>query len=425
MNGTIARALVKPIGRLTFELLMWMPVWLLLTIDRTAGARAAWLAAAAGCWIVGVLIAQLRPPWRLLAVLASMLAVVAATIAIDYREYLPFGAWLATLAWRGRYTETTPGQYGIAFLIAAAGVVYASNADKAADYRMGFIALAIVWAAGLLIAMNRVSVHEAGLRSAIVTRAVRRDSRKYAIAFVAIGLIVFGLTVSYGQQWLRLPHVNLESSGPTIPEPPAAPPEDAGPPLPPLGEYRSSPIWDILSYVVGGLAACGLAWFAYWMWRERTWSWKAWKDALRRLFLRDRKEEKLPYVEERRSLPKTKRKAPWSDLFHRPRRGPDWHRLNNAQKVRRLYADAVASGIATGYAHEAHRTAAETMGELERLRVARSGGDDGRQAAYWSWFSNVRQALLRLYEQARYSQHEVREQEVAALTERHPDREKL
>lgn len=425
MNDTIAGRLVRPVGRLLFEVLTWLPVWLLLTIGWSAGGRTAWLAAAAGCWIVGVLFAQLRPPWRLLTVLLATLALVAAAIAVDYREYLVFGIWLAVLAWRGRYVAATPSQYGLAFLIAAACVIAAPNVDGGASYRTAFIVLAIIWVAGTLIALNRTSVHDAGLRSTMVTRGVLRDSRKYALAFIAFVLILFGLTVSYGEQWLKPPRINLESSPPPeSPEEIAPPPTQQGLPFPMEAGGEPSLFWDILSWIVGVFAAFAFAWFAYVLWRDRTWSWRAWKDALRRLFMRDRKEETLPYVEERRSLPKTKRQMPWSELFHRSRRGPEWNKLNEAQKVRRLYTEAVTAAVAEGYAHEAHRTPAETLDAMERWQANRAGGASGRHSAYWSWFAGIRQSLQRLYERARYSPYEVRRQDVDGLMESHPEREK-
>lgn len=416
--------IAAPAGRLAFEAMLWLPIGLLLLLSHGGGAKALAIAAGVASFAVGFVVSQLRPPWRLLGMLLVMLLLVAATVAIDWRE-AAIGAWLAAIAWRGRYVRATSSHYALGFGFAAVGTLVATNLDEATGYRIPFAVLAVAWLAGTMISYNRQLVQEAGLHGPIVTRAVRRDSRKYTLAFLAVVLALFGATLYYALQWLRPPrvHLNVGGGGDSY-EPPAQMPQ---PELPPIGDdYKPNPIWDWVGYIVGGLAALAILYVLYSLWRRRTWSWQSLKGALMKLFLRDRKEEALPYVEERRSLPKEKPR--FGGLFRRQPREPDWNELDSAAKVRRLYAEAVAAGAEAGYPHRAHHTPSEALSGLSgwrETRQAESRRKAEKRAAYWVWFAGVREALRRLYEQARYSPHEVREQDVAELVKRHPDREKL
>lgn len=425
MNGKLSGWVTGFVGRLIFEWAIWLPAWLLLTIGHGQESRLLWLAAVPACWAIGFALTLLRPPWQLLATILFMIAVAAGAAAIDVHE-VPIGIWLAVVAWRGKYVKTTAGQFGIGFAVASASVFVATGYDAAEKYRSGFIVLAIGWLVASLIAWNRSLVSQAGLDSTIATRAVRKESRKYAVLFVAIALVAFGLTIGHALDWMKLPQVDIGSSQTDDIMPPPKPQEPVEEfPLKVDENYRPNPIWDILFWIITVFSLFLLWKFFVWMWRDRKWSWQAIKDALRNLFLRDRREEKLSYVEERRSLAKEKRKSRWSGLFHRQHRGPDWQRLNNEQKVRRLYADAVAAGLSSGYPHAANMTPAESLESLERWRAKRADPKSDAKAAYWSWFAGVRLALLRLYEQARYSPHRIEEQQVAGLIEKHPERDKL
>ncbi len=423
MANKSAWSIAGPVGRLAFEMLLWLPAWLLLMNAHSGTAKTLTFAAAAASFVVGVAVSQFRPPWRLLAMLLLMLLLVASTVAVDWRESA-IGVWLAAAAWRGRYGQTTPIHYVIAFGIAAAATLVAANVQDISNDRILFAALAVIWLAGTMIASNRHLVQEAGLHSPIVTRAVRRDSRKYTFVFLAVVLALFGATLYYALQWFRLPRVNLNIGGESTYEPLTQPSQ---PNLLPFDKpHKPSPIWDWIGYIVGGIIALALLAGLYRLWRNRTWSWRSFKDALIRMFLRDRKEETLPYVEERRSLPKEKSR--FGGLFHRQPRGPDWKQLDNSRKVRRLYADALAAGVGAGYSHQASHTPSEAMSGLAEWREARQSDPKTgteKRAAYWIWFSGVREALLRLYEQARYGERDLKEQDVAELLERHPDREKL
>ncbi|MFC5529042.1 hypothetical protein [Cohnella yongneupensis] len=425
MKGTPAWpiAAARLAGRLLFELMLWLPAWLILMLLYEPDMKLKSLAAAVCCMFVGYLFAHMRPPWRLIAILVVMLGLVAGTTGID-PHYAWIGVWLAAVTWRGQYGNTGPPHYALAFLVATIGVLVASNVDKASQYRIYLIVIAIGWIIAYFVSLNRYFVNEAGLYSSIATRAVRKDSRKYALLFLAVALVLFGVTLSYALQWLKLPHVKMSlppGGAPELPEPQETEPIEILPHEP----YHPNPIWNKIAWIAGGLSILVLAWFALWLWRDRKWTWQAWKDALRKLFMRDRRDEKLPYVEEKRSLKKAKRKSRWGELFQRAPRGPDWKRLNNAQKVRRLYADAMEAGVTAGYAHQAHHTASEALEGLEQWREGQADAQPAKKAAYWSWFAGMRQSLLRLYEQARYSPHAVREQEVASLIERHPERDRM
>ncbi|WP_027086400.1 hypothetical protein [Cohnella panacarvi] len=424
MNGKLAGWITGFAGRLLFEWAIWVPAWLLLTIGHGQESRLLSLAAVPACWAIGLALMRLRPPWQLLATILFMIAVAAGAAAIDIHE-ASIGIWLAVVAWRGKYANITAGQFGIGFAVACAGVFVATGYDAAEKYRFGFIVVAIVWLAVWLIAWNRSLVSQAGLDSKIATRAVRKESRKYAFLFVALALIAFGLTISHALDWMRLPQVDIGSSRTDDIVPPTPREPAQGLPFKVDEDYRPNPIWDILFWIITVFSLFLLWKFFVWMWRDRKWSWQAIKDALRSLFMRDRREEKLPYVEERRSLAKEKRKSRWSGLFQRQSRGPDWVQLNNGQKVRRLYADAVAAGLTSGYPHAANLTPAESLESLERWRAEQAEPKSGNRAAYWRWFAGVRLALLRMYEQARYSPHGIEEHQVADLIERHPERDKL
>lgn len=424
MNGTLAGGVTRFAGRLLFEMALWLPAWLLLTIGHGQESRLLSLAAVPSCWLIGFALMQLRPPWQLLTTILFMIAVAAGAAAIDVHE-LPIGIWLAVVAWHGKYANITAGQYGIGFAVACAGVFVATGYDAAEKYRFGLIILAIVWLAAWLIAWNRSLVSQAGLDSTIATRAVRKESRKYAFLFVGLALVIFGLTISRVLDWMKLPQVEIGSSPIEQIEPPKPQEPVQESPFKVDENYRPNPMWDILFWIIGAFSLFLLWKFIVWMWRDRKWSWRAIKDALRSLFLRDRREEKLPYVEERRSLTKEKKKSRLHGLFRRQRHEPEWQQLNNGQKVRRLYAEALAAGLSSGYSHAANLTPAESLESLESWRAKQAEPKSDNKAAYWSWFAGIRLALLRMYEQARYSPHDIEEQQVTDLIERHPERDKL
>ncbi|MBO9598136.1 MAG: hypothetical protein J7559_10015, partial [Cohnella sp.] len=283
MNGNLAGWVTKFAGRLLFEWMVWLPAWLLLTIGHTQERKLLSLAAVLACWAIGFMLTLLRPPWQLLATILFMIAVAAGSAAIDVQE-LPIGIWLAVVAWRGKYVNATAGQFGIGFAAASASVFVATGYDAAETYRFGFIVLAIVWLVVWLIAWNRSLVNQAGLDSAIATRAVRQESRKYAFLFVAVALVVFGLTISHALNWMKLPQVDIGSSRIDNIEPPK--PQEPTEELPFKADEndRPNPIWDILFYILAAFSFFLLWKFFLWMWRDRKWTWKAIKDAIRSLF---------------------------------------------------------------------------------------------------------------------------------------------
>jgi hypothetical protein len=130
-------------------------------------------------------------------------------------------------------------------------------------------------------------------------------------------------------------------------------------------------------------------------------------------------------VEEQRSLRKEKKEGQsfFDSLFRRRDRSVNWDRLSNPEKVRHLYEKAVLSGIEQGYAFKAGDTPSETLEGIESWRaVPRTSPDKEKNVVYWGRLLKLRTLLLKLYEKAKYSPHEVTSQEVQDLKEQFPDR---
>lgn len=415
--------LLNPLVRALMESLIWLPVWLIATDPYAFGVRIAIFFAAVGVFLIGRSLSVLSVVWRRGAISLAIVFVLAGGIALSPNDW-PLFVWLAVLIWRGRYPRLGPAHYGLAFLLCAAGVIAITQIPGVFGYRAWLIFSAIVWIIAWFVAYNRSLLDEAGLRIGIATRSVRRANRKYLLLFLAAGLLVFALTARFGQQLLTPTQIDFEGM-PKEPDVIERPPAMDNPQsfLPPAEENPwLSRFWDILSWIVGGLAAIGLLWLAVKLWRNRSWTWRGLLESIRKWYLREKKFEQLPYIEERRSLAKDRNNKPglWETLFHRQGRGADWSRLSNPEKVRRLYEEAVLSGIERGYSFHSNHTPSETLEAIEHWRTDRPASD--KEAAYWRWFRQVRQSLLRLYEKAKYSPHAVTDREVESLTESRPDR---
>jgi hypothetical protein len=226
------------------------------------------------------------------------------------------------------------------------------------------------------------------------------------------------LTASYGEKWLTPPKIdpNLEWANP---DEPAAPPQQeqaSSPPFPFEEPGKPSVFWDILAWIVGCAAVLGAIWLIRLLWREKTWTWQGIVQALLRWLRKEPKTaEQLPYIEEMRSLAKKKsnRKNRWGAFFHRQEKGPDWDSLSNRGKVRRLYEEAVVTGIEQGYPFQAGHTPAETVAAMARWTREHPPAD--KDKAHWDWFNRVRDVLLNFYERAKYSSHTLTEEEVNSL----------
>ncbi|MCD9022509.1 hypothetical protein [Cohnella silvisoli] len=424
--GYESSAVGRAISRILLEWLIWLPLWIILTINIGAMGKLGTIAAATGFFALGFLLFKLSAVWSRITVAAILVILVAVGIG-RYTNDLSIFLWMGVLLWRGRYRRLKPLHYGLAFLICAAAVIVASQNDSLSGYRLLFVILAIVWVVIWFISINRSLLDEAGLHSNIVTRPVRLANRKYLFIFLAAGLLVFALTVSYGQQLLTPPKINTDLLDVSELQPPPEPPKTQENPLSGLLDKEQgppSPIWDILFWIMVGAAVVGAIWFARLMWRDRTWTWNGMIEAIRRWFIRAKKMEALPYVEEHRSLLKEKKKghSRFDALFRRHNRIAEWERLSNPEKVRRLYEETVLSGIEQGYDFQTHHTPAETLEGIERWRASqRPVSDNDKHSSYWKWLLVIRLSLLQLYEKAKYSPHSITEQEVKELKEHRPE----
>jgi hypothetical protein len=425
--GREPSAMARMTLRLLQEGLIWLPVWLILTLQYGAWGKLGITVAAAVFFLIGTALFKLPAIWSRISV-AMVLVLLVGTGLVRYTSDLPTFLWMGAMLWRGRYSVLLPRHYGLGFLVCCAMIIVASQNDLSNSYRLTIIAIALIWVVTWFISLNKGLLEEAGLQNRIVTRPVKLTSRKYLLVFLLVALLIFALTVSYGMQLLTPPAMSslddkwidlskLETPPPEQPREQEwmVPPEDQGPP---------SPIWDILFWMMAGVASLAAIWFIRLLWKDRTWSWRSLMESIRRWFLREKRIERLPYVEESRSLTKDKKKGPtlWDTLFHRQGRTRDWEQLNNPEKVRRLYEEVVLSGIEQGYEFRANDTPAETLERIEHWRLNQPIIDKDSQASYWQRLLQMRLALLRLYEQAKYSPHSITEHEVGHLREQIQDR---
>lgn len=412
LSGSLTR-------RVIMEGLIGIPVWVILTHGDGIEVKLIAICAAAIFFIIGLLLYKLSPAWG--RVTAITLMIVLLTVGIGYREFLPELVWMGALIWRGRYPKLSYMHYGLAFLICCLAVIVASQLDILSSYRLLFIGLSLVWIVNWFLSLNRWLLNDAALQNSIVTRPVRLGSLRYLLTFLAGALLVFALTVNYGEKLLTPPNITpLEEN--IVSEPDSPPPAQEQPSLQELlgedaDQGKPSIIWDIVFWTLGGLAAVFALFVVRMLWRDRTWTWRRFITSIRAWFVREKKTEALPYVEERRSLMKEKKKksSRWSDFFQRSNRDREWQLLDNPQKVRRLYEDAVVSGIEQGYEFKSHHTSSETLERIAHWREVVSIRDKDLRDSYWSRLLSIRLTLIKLYEKARYSPHSVTDQEVESL----------
>ncbi|MFC4601045.1 hypothetical protein [Cohnella hongkongensis] len=402
------------------EWLLWLPLTLIFSANMGGAGKAGLAAGVLLCAALGLGLNGLPALWRRLVLIAAAVALTAAGIA-RFADHLPMLVWLCVVLWRGRFVRFGYGQFGLAFGVCCL-VLFAISLNEAwLGYRTAVIALAVFWMIGWFAALNRSLIDRAGLDNGIVTRPVLQSSRKYALLFAGVGVLAIALTVGYGEKLLTPREIAVPSPRWIEPEQLIPPPQQMNSPLEGLlqeDKGKPSPIWDYLFWGMAALAAIGFLWFVRWLWKERTWTWRSLLAKVRDWFVRERRTEKLPYVEERRSLRKEKKPGQglFGSRFRRPRARLEWERLSNAEKVRRLYEEAVAEGIRQGYAFVPADTPGETLAKLESWQASRGPAKDKeRQAAYWSWFSRVRSLLAGLYGRARYSPHDIAAEEVEEL----------
>lgn len=403
------------------EWFAWLPLTLIFSANMGGSGKIGLAAAALLCAAAGLGLNGMSAIRRRLVLLALAVLLVGVGIA-RFADHLPMLIWLCVVLWRGRFVRFGHRQFGFAFGVSCFALFAITLNGAWAVYRPAIIVLAVLWMCGWFIALNGNQVDRAGLGDGIVTRPVVQSSRKYALVFVGLGILAIALTVDYGEKLLTPKKIVNPSNRWIDPEQFIPPPQPMDRPdlLGELGKDQGepSPIWDYLFWIVTGLAAIGLVWFIRLLWRDRTWTWNGLLKTLREWFLRERRTEELPYVEERRSLRKEKKPGPGrlASMLRGSNSRREWDRLDNSEKVRRLYEDAVAAGIRQGYGFRPADTPAETIAGLERWQEGRSvSSDKDRQAEYWLWFRRVRSALGGLYGKARYSPHDISSEEVEEL----------
>lgn len=416
-----ANSLVTWTRRVLIELLVWLPAWLILTYAYELTGKLLMLGAGIFFFISGLfLYERLSPLWSRFTLIILLVMVMGIGLIVYRHDWLTF-VWLGVMLWRGRYPHLYARFYGYAFLLSGVAVFIARQNEELSDYRIGFIALSLIWVIAWFLSINRAYLYEAGLGNGIVTGPVRRATLRYLLIFLGVALLVFALTVNYGQKLLTpADYVPSEKKWVDVTElrPPAQPQPGLGD-MPGKGEPSAALaiFWNILSGIALSAAVIGLIWFVTMLWRDRTWSWRGFLQKLRAWLVKEKRAEAVPYIEERRSLLKDKKKGEnrWNTLFQRQHRGKEWSQLNNAQKVRRLYEDAVRAGIEQGYSFRAHHTSAETLDGMVGWRASVVLPEKDKRSSYWERLLSIRQTLISLYEKARYSPHSVTDEEVEEL----------
>ncbi|QMV42531.1 hypothetical protein [Cohnella cholangitidis] len=415
--------------RIFIEFMIWLPAVLALTISLGVRDRVVTLGIVLLFIVLGLLLYRFPPLWRRIIMILAFLALVGIGIG-RYTNLLPVFAWLGIVLWRGRFVKFGHWHYGLAFCICCAGLIINSNNGAGVGYRIFAILLAVVWVAIWFYALNRHLVENAGVHSGIVTKPVRTASRKYLLVFLAIGAVVIALTAGYGERWLTPKQANIGTPVKQIQEPLLPPIEPMEIPewMEDLVEEQGEPsvIWEYLFWALMAIGACGVIWFLRLGWKDRKWTWRSLMRKVREWFLREKREEELPYVEERRSLKKEKPGRRGLNAWFRknePRKA--WERLSNSEKVRHLYEEAVLAGIREGYGFKPSDTPTETLDGIERWHSGRKAPVSGEQAAaYWSWLLSVRRSLANLYGKAKYSPHDIASREVGELREGRPGKQR-
>lgn len=422
MGNEAISPIVRMIRRVLIEWLAWLPVMIILSHSYSFTGKLLISCATISSLGLGLLLNKLTPLWSRITLIVLMGIFLGVGISLSRSDWLTF-AFMGLLLWRGRYPQLTARHYGLAFVICCVMVIVAAQNKLLPDYRTILVGLSLVWIVTWFISLNRSLLNDAALKNSIATRPVRLASRKYLLVFLAGALLIFALTANFGEQLLTLPeYVPSEEREAAVPEP--QPPAQVQQPslndvLEAEGQGRASAIWDILFWIMTGLAAVGAILFARILWRDRTWSLRRFLTAVRAWLVREKKTEELPYIEERRSLLKDRKvgQSRWNSFFQRSNREREWNHLDNPQKVRRLYEDAVIRAIEQGYGFKPQHTSSETLERLAQWRESLSLPDKDSRTSYWNRLLNIRLTLIARYEKARYSPHSVTDQEVEDLME--------
>ncbi|MFC5467403.1 hypothetical protein ACFPPD_01650 [Cohnella suwonensis] len=412
----------KGILRVLTEGLLWLPVWLMVGSAADSGpTRIGLLGLALTLFSAGLLFhATLPTAWRRVIMLAVFVLLIALGLGA-YPDNIVLLVWGGVALWRGRYAAFGYMQCALGFGIAASALSLVAVNDDWSGYKLVFILLSFGWMIAWFVALNRHLMEEASLLQGIATGAVKRANRTYVYAFLAASVSVVALTAEFGSRLLTPKNPIKPNERRIDPEKFIQPPSDSGAAnmIQQLGGAGGTwKGWDVIGWGVLAGVVIVAVWFVRLWWRDRKRTWQSWWQAVLDMLRRERRaEDVLPYVEERRSLAKKRAQSP--RIPTRTAKA-DWERLGDADKVRRLYEEAVLAGIGDGFEFRASDTPSETLERIERHRLAFPVSGKGRAATYWAWFAEAKPRLLRLYEKAKYSAHAIGADEVGRLRERKP-----
>jgi hypothetical protein len=418
------------------EQLLLLPVW--LAVDTYLVPEAA-----KGLWLIGLPFMSLagavngyRPLalWKRI-VLAVLGGGMFAAIAAGGSWYaLPvFAVGLFTLlqatSVQGRIWDLKLYWLGIAGYFFA-GFIFA-NVPALAGFLPALSAAGCLCVAVALFLTNLVTLRGASFAadgSRGVPSALRRHNRIYVGAIIA-GVVL--LTAAIGNLLGATLLAALRAALRWLltrpqPDPEPLPPPETAPmqPMLPTGSTEPSllsKILDILVYTVFALAlAAAAVYLLVWLYRNGGGIWKRWIDRLLSFLLRSSKqtEEGAGYVDEETGVFNWEavKLSVRDSLFGRFLRGRGeerWEDIgDNRERVRFLYRRWLRSLIASGYRGRASLTPAETAADVERWEKEKAE-ESGRGKPVKS--GNAGPLLIGLYNQARYSNEGIADDEVEKL----------
>lgn len=426
----------------------WLPAMLVLAETAGTGPLPRWLGVAAGTALLAAALAVVRhlPRWVVrFALFGAFVAVLAGAVFYANAALLLPVLFLGAVAWQ---SGRPPGWLGIGaagVAVAAVVSIAARWAPELAAYRIFLVLAGVFWFVVLLAAGHSRQLDAAGLDQNIVTRAVSAANRKYLIGLIAVVLAVFLMTSGLSAWSAIAEYLNRLIPEGGSADPPPAPP----PPMPAMPEGmfpeegEPAPAWlrrlmDAAMYAIAGAAAAFLLWLlARHYLLDRSW-YRSLLARLRKLWqwvFAERKPEGVPLYEEERESVLDIRKMLREVRLTRGRGGmragrlnrEEWERLSPEDKVRRLYEDAVSTGIRAGFPFRPSRTPSETLDELEawlaeappKASAAASGAGGLRE-----WLGAGKRRLREAYEKARYGNAAPSEEELRAFADAYPWREK-
>ncbi|MGG1314545.1 hypothetical protein [Cohnella laeviribosi] len=415
---------------------VWLPVTIALAETAGTGPLPHRLAVAAGALLLAAVLAVVRflPPWAVyFGLFGAVIAVLAGAVLYANAALLSPALFIGVIAWQHRRPPGWLAIGGTGVAVNAVALIAAKWTAELEPYRLFFTLSGIFWFVVLIAAGHSRQLEAAGLQQHIVTRAVAAANRNYLAGLIAAVLVVFLLTSG-----LSLWHEIVRYLNRLIPEPgDSAPPEAAQPAMPPLPEGlfpeegSASPEWwhkllDIVSYAVAGAAGAFLLWLLLrHFFLNRSWYRAALgrlKALLARLFARREQPPAEGYSEERESLLDIRKAFRELRLAGRGNRGgkrlsrTEWEKLAAADRARRLYEDAVLSGIRAGYRHRASYTPAETLDYLSAwLEASSLEAPDAGGRGLRDWLRGSKRRLLAAYELVRYGGREPSAEELRAI----------